>query len=156
MKQHGFTLLETVIVLAIMTMFFAISVPLFSKFTEKAKLDTTARSIVSTLRLARTYAITNNALYYVFFVTINDEPSYYISSSDEAAPTTPANVIDKIYKLPPGFSFDTVNFDSDRAVYRATGELFENAGETSVIIEDADGNQKTISVEKTTGRARIE
>lgn len=149
----GFTLLETIIVLAIMTTFFAISIPLFSKFTEKMKLDTTARSVVSALRTARTCAIANNADYYVFFVTIDGQASYYISSEDETAPAAPAGVEDKIYKLPDSFSFGALTgFTGSRVVFRPTGGV-----DVAGAIPITDGaNTETISVELTTGRARIE
>lgn len=153
MKNHGFTLLETIIVLAVMTMFFAISIPLFTRFTENTKLETAARSVTSALRTARTYAITNNVPYYVFFVTINSEPSYYVSSSDEAVPATPVGVVDKIYKLPVGISFGATVFGATtRVAFKSTGEV-NDAGTVSIA---DDTNTKTISVEKTTGRARID
>jgi len=153
MKNHGFTLLETIIVLAIMTMFFAVSIPFFSRFTESTKLETSARGVTSALRIARTYAITNNAPYYVFFETIDNEPSYYVSSLDEPIPTAPTNVEDKIYKLPVGISFSSIVFGiTTRAVFKPTGEV-NDAG--SVLITDGT-NTKTINVEATTGRARID
>ncbi len=152
LSPTGFTLLEAIIVLAIMTMFFAVSLPVFSRFMENAKLEMGARSVVSALRTARGYAITNNTVYYVFFVTIDNKPSYYISSSDEAVPAAPVDVVDKVYKLPAGILFNPLTgFTGSRAVFKSTGEV-DAAG--TVTIKDSRGNVTTVSVEKTTGRAR--
>lgn len=152
--NRAFTLLETLVVLAIMAMFFAISAPFFAKFTENTKLETSARSVTSALRTARSYAITYRVPYYVFFVTIDDRPSYYISTADEAAPTAPASVVEKIYNFPVGVSAST-DFTSNRVVFQATGEASE-AG-TITLTDTASGtNTRTIEVEQTTGRAKID
>ncbi len=151
--KKGFTLLETIMVLAIMTMFFAVSIPLFSKFTERTKLDTTARSIVSALRTARTYAITNNKEYYVIFDKQTDPArhSYFISEDG-------TNPKEKREKLPVGISLGDLPGGSGVTIYnagfKATGEFDGN--DTSFSIKDAENNTKLISVEKTTGRARID
>jgi type II secretory pathway pseudopilin PulG len=150
----AFTLLETIIVLAIMTMFFAISIPLFSRFTEKTKLDTAARSIVSALRTARTYAITNNAVYFTVFDT-NVTPNEYFVSSDSATP------VEKSYRLPVGISFVgaigfTKGANGQSAAFNATGELDENLNDTTLTLSDAEGNLRTITVERTTGRTIIQ
>ncbi len=153
MKRRAFTLLETMIVLAIMAVFFAVSVPFFSGFTERTKLETSARSIVSVLRTARAYAIANNADYYAVCDTSTVPESYYVSADS-------VNAVDKKNKLPAGISFDIVGFTKGTAgtsaAFKATGELDEIAKETFVIIKDKEGNTKTIKVERTTGRARID
>ena len=173
-KKTGFTLLETIIVLAVMTMFFAISIPLFSRFMETAKLDTTARSVSSALRTARGYAIANYANYYVFFDPTTTPNTYFISSQEDGDPST---VEDKIYKLPTGIWFyrigggTAIGFTGgvthpdyptvSAACFKSTGELDETV--TSVSLYLADGNaanppqfEKIITVERTTGRVKIE
>ena len=148
MKRKAFTLLETIVVLAIIAFFFAVSVPLFSKFAEKSKLETAARNIVSTLRTARSYAINNSATYGVVFDTAPTPHQYYIQ--DEGA-----NVIDKKYRLPTQIRFNSVGFTGGAASFLSTGELNETNPDTSVIIEDSD-TTRTITVERTTGRVKIE
>ncbi len=171
MSRKAFTLLETIIVIAVMTLFFAISIPLFSKFTEKAKLDTTARSITSVLRTARSYAISNNTEYYVFFDATTTPDTYFISHQEDGSV-----VEEKIYKLPTGVWFYDPDADEvgigftegtlhpdypnvKAARFKSTGELDETAPNTSVHVADgqtASANKKEITVERTTGRVRIE
>lgn len=172
MKQRAFTLLETIIVLAIMTMFFAISIPLFSKFTERAKLDTTARSVASALRTARSYAISKPGNYYVFFDASATPPHTYYISNTEAG----TNIIEKEYKLPVGIYFDydaswgipngPIGFTKgthatkSAACFKSTGELDEISSDTAVYVADdinnANANWKRITVERTTGRTKID
>lgn len=103
---------------------------------------------MSAFRTARTLAITNNAPYYVFF----DTASYYVSDADVADPT---KAVDKVYKLPTGISFETIGFNNNKAWFKATGELGE-AQVSNTVIKDNSGRKKTINVETTTGRARID
>lgn len=151
MKQTAFTLLETIIVLAIITMFFAISIPLFSRLTESAKLDTSARSIASVLRTARGYAISSNQDCDVRFndPNLGDYQVFgYISPGV-------TGIIDKIYKLPTGIKFDNIiGFTGSIARFSSTGMLDED-DDASIDVTDGD-NFITITVERTTGRARIE
>lgn len=171
MKCRGFTLLETIIVLAIMTMFFAVSIPFFSRFTEGAKLDTAARGITSALRIARGSAITNNTNYYVFFDKTVTPNEYYVYYYAPPIPPGTLTISDKKYKLPAGILFyapapslvpDEIGFTADggdRACFKPTGELDETSSDTSVVIADAEtatANYKKITVERTTGRARID
>ncbi len=165
MKYRGFTLLETIIVLAIMTMFFAISIPFFSRFTESTKLETSARGITSALRTARTYAITNNEDYYVKFDKIVTPSEYYVYHYVPPISSGTLTIVDRKYKLPAGISFyapkeigNEIKFTDSSACFKPTGELNETSTDPSVTIADEQtgtANFKKISVEKTTGRARI-
>ena len=146
-----------------MTIFFAVSIPLFSKFMERAKMDTAARSVASALRTARSYAITRNADYYVVFDTSTTPDEYFVSADS-------TNPIDKKYKLPAGIWFcrpgavadpigEAIEFTGDIACFKPTGELNETAAETLVYLADGDDasaeNTKTMTVERTTGRVKI-
>lgn len=173
MKQKAFTLLETLMVLVIMILFFAISIPLFSRFMETSKLDTTARNITSAFRTARSYAIANNAEYYVFFDPTTTPDTYFISDQEDGSSWE-----DKKYKLPTGiwlWDKDTgaINIEFTQgathpdygngvraARFKPTGELDETLPNASVYISDGNNAsaqyKKTITVERTTGKARID
>ena len=140
----GFTLLETIIVLGIMTMFFVISIPFFSRFTENTKLETSTRSVVSALRTARGYAITNNVDYYLVF-DLAVTPNMYFISAD----TTTA--VEKKERLPIGISLSTTG---NPVRFKATGEAVNDISIT--LTQQDSANTKIITVERTTGRARIE
>ena len=145
-------------------MFFAVSIPLFSRFAQTTKLDTSARSIASALRTARSYAISYNRDYYVVFDT-TVTPNEYFPSSNAVDP------IEKRYRLSPGVWFcnpsaptgdpiaDAIEFTGDIACFRPAGELDGTASRSVFIADgnDADAEHaREISVERTTGRVRIE
>lgn len=54
--QGGFTLLELMLSMAIITILAATSVPVYETFTRRNDLDLTTQSIVSSIRRAQTYA----------------------------------------------------------------------------------------------------
>ena len=64
-KNPGVTLIEMLIVLSIMTIITAASIPSFLKFTNTARLRAAARDICTSLRTARRYAITKRINYAV-------------------------------------------------------------------------------------------
>ncbi len=154
MKTCGFTLLETIIVLAIMTMFFAVSIPLFTKFTENAKLETATRSVVSALRTARVYAIANNIEYYVVFDKQTDPNRHmYFVSQDSINP------VEKKDKLPVGVSFGALpgGGATYNAGFKATGEFNTTLPDITITLTHTGGSDtKTITIERTTGRAKIQ
>lgn len=126
-----------------MTMFFAVSIPFLSRFTERTKLETAARSVTSALRTARTYAIANNDDRYVVFDTGADPNTYFVSEDG-------INPKEKKDKLPAGISFSATPAS---VCFKSTGEAGAPA---SLILMDSSNNTKTIDVERTTGRARID
>jgi len=168
MKQKAVTLLETLISLCVIIILLGAGVFSFSTFLGRTGLHAAARSVVSVLRSARDYAISNNKNYYVFFVTAttpDTSDTYCIQTSvtgyDPAtASYDSSRAIDKVYKLPTGITFVNINFTkgstNNAACFQPTGALDETDPEKSVDVRDSKNNSKTIKVEKTTGRAKIE
>jgi len=170
MKQKAVTLLETLISLCVIIILLGAGVFSFSTFLGRTGLHAAARSVVSVLRSARDYAISNSKNYYVFFVTATTPETpdtYCIQTSDgigydpATSPYNSSKAIDKVYKLPTGINFVNIDFSkgstTDAACFKPTGELDETtSGETSVVVRDSKNNSKTITVEKTTGRAKID
>jgi len=66
-NQRGFTLIELVVVAALMTVLVGLAVADLSKHSEGMKLRSHARNILSNLRLARAKAIATRVPYGVFF-----------------------------------------------------------------------------------------
>ena len=64
-RKSAFTMIEMLIVLAIMVIVTAASIPSFMKFTNTARLRAAARDICTALRSARRYAITKRINYAV-------------------------------------------------------------------------------------------
>ncbi len=56
MSQHGFTLVELLLSVAIMTMLIGLSLPVYETFVRRNDLDLTAQNIAGAIRRAETYA----------------------------------------------------------------------------------------------------
>jgi general secretion pathway protein H len=57
----GFTLLEMLIVIAILALATAVAMPIFARPSDGVRLQATARDLINALRLTRTMAIARNA-----------------------------------------------------------------------------------------------
>jgi prepilin-type N-terminal cleavage/methylation domain-containing protein len=60
MSQHGFTLVELLLSVAILTLLTGLSLPVYETFVRRNDLDLTTQSVVSSIRRAETYARANN------------------------------------------------------------------------------------------------
>ena len=66
-KQSGFTLIELMIIIAIMAIFAAIAVPNFLSYLPKSRLNGAARQVMGDLMAARMKAVSLNHSVKVFF-----------------------------------------------------------------------------------------
>jgi prepilin-type N-terminal cleavage/methylation domain-containing protein len=60
MSQHGFTLVELLLSVAILTLLTGLSLPVYETFVRRNDLDLTTQSVVSSIRRAETYARANS------------------------------------------------------------------------------------------------
>ena len=72
-SSRGFSLIELVMVLAIMGTVIAIALPSYSQWRDNLAYKTTARAVVAALREARSRAITNNQPHQVIFDSANKQ-----------------------------------------------------------------------------------
>lgn len=72
-SKAGFTLIEVIVVMAMMAALMAISVPSFMGWRQNLKYRETAREVASMLREAKSRAITNNREQQVQFDAINQK-----------------------------------------------------------------------------------
>ncbi|MFM2383456.1 MAG: hypothetical protein RIQ72_28 [Candidatus Parcubacteria bacterium] len=86
-KKHGFTLIEVIISISIMTILLGISMTVFRALTDQQSLDRDVETAISYLLRARNQTITgeNNSTYGVYFastsVTLFEGTSYAAGSS---------------------------------------------------------------------------
>ena len=151
-KVLGFTLIEMMVVLAIIALVMGMSLPYFGKFTSGSQIRAATRRITTLLYAARSLAITQRKPYAVVFDVTSNEITIQDKSSSE--------IIEKRYSIPSTVSFhepedsDPITFKDDRVVFTTTGGL---AGETGTIwLQDKKGNSAKITVHQSTGRVKAE
>ena len=103
--NSGFTLIEMIVVIAIMAVMLAIAVPGFLGMTPRSSLKTAARDMISNLQLARIEAIRGRKTWAVQFDTGS---ARYRILDDDGADDTWNTTDDNVYK--------TVNFSDYRDV----------------------------------------
>ena len=152
--RSAFTLMEMLIVLAVIALILGVSIPFFASFTKGAKLKTAAKDITAVLNTARSLAITHRRNYSVTFDYSARPHSYYISDEDD-------QLYEKKYYLPSSIRFnrplspdEPTTFTSGKATFSSTGGLTGSAG--SVWIADKREDFRRISVSNTTGRVKID
>jgi len=152
-NRRAFTLVEMLVVLAIMAMIMAISVPFTSGFGKGLKIKTTARAIAGMMRVARSNAVTFRKNYSVAF---DVKKSQYWIEDDSG------RVYEKKYTLPSSVKFeakgddkvDPVTFENDKVTFKSSGSIEGLSG--AVTITDKQGGSRIISVAATTGKITTE
>jgi len=156
MNKKALTLAELMTVFAVIFIIFAVSSLAVSSFVKTTGLKGVARSVASTLNLARGYAISMGKDYYVFFDS--SEGTYYIAS--DSAGTV---VEGRKNKLRSGVEYYSIGFtkgDSGTAALFTEGGSLDETDDRSVILavrnEGAVVSTKEIMVENTTGKVIID
>lgn len=163
-RDNGFTLIEVSIVIFIMLLMTAITVPWMKTFAESTKLKSATRSIRSLIEFARSSAITQRMEYVVLFDPNNRE---YWLSLKQFLDTSSGNVIDSsrtsltesLQSLEESESTSNSNLrsqssddDEEKSSFSRTGDILgipkllpENVNIARIISpQDTEGNSSNI------------
>ncbi|MBU1912569.1 MAG: type II secretion system GspH family protein [Candidatus Omnitrophica bacterium] len=151
-SKRAFTLVEMLVVLAIIGMIMAISVPFTSGFGKGLRIKTATRAVGGIINAAKSNAVTFRKNYSVVFDVKKNQ--YWIE--DDAG-----RIYEKKYSLPGSVAFkvkgddqaDSVTFENDRITFNASGSAGGVSG--SVTLTDKQGDSRTISVAGATGKITI-
>ncbi|MFA4991561.1 MAG: GspH/FimT family pseudopilin [Candidatus Omnitrophota bacterium] len=144
MKRKAFTLIEMLVVLAIIGMFMGISVPFASGFGKGLRLKTAARAVSGVLRVARSNAVTLRRNHSVVFDA--EENKYWIEDGA-------GKIYEKKYSLSSSVKFDITGADRE-ITFLPDGAI---DGQTRAItLTDKQGGSRTILISRTTGNITLE
>lgn len=153
-NQLGVTLMELVIVAVVIGVMSALAVPSFLNYTTKLEAKSTARDIVSSLRLARSKAISERVQYGVYFDAGNKRYTFFKDK------VTPANfqfeVGDSIVSqitLEPDVSYGANSFTNTTVVFKTDGGA-SSSGDMQ-ILPGSGGFTYNINVLASTGRVKL-
>lgn len=148
-QRRAITLVELLVVLAIVGLIIGMSVPAFSSYSQKLRLNTTARQAVGLLALARSMAISSHAEHAVEVDADAGEIRVVNQASGEA--------LEKVVRLPKAVTVTLAiggeTAAESRIVFRPNGGL----GGRSVSMTLADArDERTITVTGTTGAVSLQ
>jgi type IV fimbrial biogenesis protein FimT len=150
-KQSGFTLIEMMIIIAILAIFAAIATPNFLSYLPKSRLNGAARQVMGDLMAARMKAVSQNCDVTVTFASGNPEYKIWtdsnnndtIDSGEEITKNIQSNYYDVIIS---STTNNNIKFSS-----RGTASPL---GETIITLTNSVGSTKVnVSL---TGRVKIE
>ena len=145
MNQKGITLLELIIVMAIIAIGAALTTPNIGGWLTSLRLRSATRDVASILRVAQIKAVSTNTQYQVVFDTANDD--YIMQYQDTSGVWVPEG---ETQTLPTGVKFNTT--------FGNTATFLPNATATNgdITLNNSKGTTKRIRLLGLTGRIKIE
>ncbi len=146
-RQGGFSVIELMVVVMIMALILAATLPGVRRHTSSVTLVQASEGVAGTLKLARQRAVATALPVVVVF---NEDDGTYLLFEDADgdgvcdAGETQAGP----YNLPGGLSFADINFDEDDVVFSATGSADESG---DVVIVNSNNRAERIIVNAPTG-----
>jgi prepilin-type N-terminal cleavage/methylation domain-containing protein len=147
MSKKGVTILEIIIVMVIIAIAAALTIPNIGAWIPTYRLRTATRDIVSLMRSAQMRAISENVEYRVRFVAADG--SFVLQRRTTTGVWMDEGVAQRV---PSGIRFHEVNLPNNCAEFNPNAT--SSAG--NVILRNRKENQKRIVVFSATGRIRIE
>ncbi len=131
--RQGYTLVELLIAIAVLTVILVISAAAFYNLTKKSDLDTSRDNIISTLNTARnkTVASEGSVQYGVYFDTTSSPDKYILRSTS----------FDEVHDLPSSVEISNISFNGggNEVVFKLLDGSTDNYG--SVVIQSSITNE---------------
>lgn len=158
--MRGFTLLEVLIVLVIVTLIIGIAIPNFRGAFEQSKLETATRSLATTFGTAQHLSVIHRLMFQIKFDVSNQEyqivPDTGFLQENEDLPN-----FARRRKLPDGVRFGTIELDTpaisesgNNLEYLAFYPNGSSDGATITLYDDS-GAIMTLKVMKATGLIKV-
>jgi prepilin-type N-terminal cleavage/methylation domain-containing protein len=154
-EQAGVTMMELIIVAVIIGLMSALAVPSFLNYTTKLEAKSTARDIISALRMARSKAISERVQYGVFF----DSPNHqYILFKDKGNPAQYDSGTDSVVSqvaMEPDVNYGSNSFTNTVVVFSTAGSA-SSSGNLKIYSTSAGSDTLYINVLASTGRIKMD
>ncbi|MCK4596896.1 GspH/FimT family pseudopilin [bacterium] len=151
---RGMTLVEIVVVLAIMGILAALAVPSFIKYLPGVKLKGDTRNVASVSRLARMRAVAEGAQYGIFFDDDHTPAQFILFQDVNGNEEFDISADEVIFsqELYGKTLFRRVNFANDVAIFKADGS--SNGGWVSLGLEERS-DSLMVDILPSTGRVKV-
>jgi type IV fimbrial biogenesis protein FimT len=147
MSRKGVTIIELIVVMVIIAIAAALTIPNIGAWLPNYRLRTAARDIVSTMRTAQMKAVSSNLEYRVSFDGVNN--SYILQVR-----TTGGVWIDEggVQTTPKGIRIHQVNLPEDHAEFNPNS----TSSGGNIILRNNKEAERRIVLYSATGRIRVE
>lgn len=152
--QKGVTMIEMVVVAVVIGLMAALAVPSFYNYSSKLEAKNTARNIVSTLRMARSKAISERVQYGVFFDATHRRYIYFKDLVNPGSFLFEAG--DSVVSddtLTAKVNLGTNTFSNTTVVFTTSGSA-STSGDLTVV-PASGGDTFNINVLASTGRVKL-
>jgi len=146
-KKLSFTLVELLVIIAILLILIAIAIPNLRFFQKESDLENSAQEIINTLRLAqnKTLASEGASQYGVYFDNLTSPNQYTLFKGASYASRNSS--FDEIHKLPSSVEISEINLGgSEVAFVRVTG-IASQSGKISLRLKTDPSKIKTIAIQ---------
>jgi len=157
-SKRGITLIELMVIVVIIGIVAALAAPRFSRTITRLKFRTSARDIVSKMRLARSNAITHKQPFGVYLDNSDMTMTMFVDTHNPGLSSfESADSVISVDTLPDGFVYLGTDFGLTSVVYRPNGSASQTGRLFCMTYDDCDGiNIGIFHVLASTGRTKIE
>ena len=159
--KKGFSLIEVIVVLVILSLSIALVAPSLSRFSSTAELKATTKKLSAILRYYRSEAIHRGRVYHVLFDSdlneVRIQPVLLTEPVEEGANKT-ESASPRIYGIPKGIRIREVKVESTQYISDfPTIEFYANGGSNggTITLDNQDRQEFKIEVNFLTGSVTI-
>jgi prepilin-type N-terminal cleavage/methylation domain-containing protein len=160
MRKNGYSLLELIIVLILISLSTALVTPSLSRFSRTIELKAAAKKVSGILRYCRSEAINKGLIYQVIFnPELREVKVQSIDLDEEKKEGDKKEVSKKTYSLPQGIEMKEVNLTSPQYPSDLpTVEFYPNGGSNggSFLLNSQEQKGYEIKVDFLTGVVKVE
>jgi len=150
--RKGFSLPELMVVILVMGILFAASIPAMGKFMQSWRLNGETNELATCLRLARTAAVTKN-MNVVFVFDANDGKYYYIEDANGNGMRDGGEYESGIQEFSPGIVFDSYTIPQQWITFGPKGNTVDGG---SFVIKNNRNGTKRVRVFSGTGNITVD
>jgi len=157
MKDRGFSLIETVVVVVLLSLAVALVAPALSKFSRSVELKAAAKKVSGILRYYRSEAVNKGQVYQVLFDP--DLREVRVQPMESTEEKGEGKSPQKIYSLPQGIQMKEIKVESPQySSDLPTVEFYPNGGSNggTILLDSEDRKGYRIRIHFLTGMVQIE